>query len=106
MAELSPPEGKENQLHEGNWMLARIQDLDLSKVGERSIVYHPELRKAVVLNPMGSWLWSQLDSPMDQEQLEHKLQERFPEVPGDRIKTDVEAFVQHLLSEGVLKRLD
>ena len=87
-------------------MLARIQNLDLSKVGERSIVYHPELRKAVVLNPMGSWLWSQLESPLTQEQLEKKLQERFPEVSGERLKNDVEAFVKHLLSEGVLARLD
>ena len=87
-------------------MLARIQNLDLSKVGERSIVYHPELRKAVVLNPMGSWLWSQLESPLTQEQLEKKLQERFPEVSSERLKNDVEAFVQHLLSEGVLARLD
>ena len=87
-------------------MLARIQNLDLSKVGERSIVYHPELRKAVVLNPMGSWLWSQLESPLTQQQLEKKLQERFPDVSGERLKNDVEAFVQHLLSEGVLARLD
>ena len=95
-----------DKLDENEPMLARIQNLDLSKVGARSIVYHPELRKAVVLNPVGSWLWSQLDSPLAQEQLEQKLQERFPEVPGERVKNDVEAFVQHLLSEGVLKRLD
>lgn len=87
-------------------MIAKIQGLDISKAGERSIVYHPELRKAVVLNPVGSWLWDQLECPIGEEGLRERLRQRFPEVPEERLRNDVESFVQHLLSEGVLKRLD
>lgn len=68
-----------------------------SNVGERAVLYHCSLRKALVINPSGSHLWSQLDEPSTAEALAQALRRQFPSLSEQQARADVVAFLDELL---------
>jgi hypothetical protein len=77
-------------------------DVDASSVGNRVVLYHRTSRKAVVLNPTGSYLWEELASPKTAEELSAALTRRFPAVDAEAARRDVDAFLAELAREGLL----
>jgi hypothetical protein len=71
-------------------------DVDASRVGDRLVLYHRATRKALVLNPTGSWLWEQLAAGRTTDQLADALVERWPALGHDRARADAAAFLDEL----------
>lgn len=71
-------------------------DVDASRVGDRLVLYHRGTRKALVLNPTGSWLWDQLAAGCTSEQLADALVARWPALGRDRASADASAFLDEL----------
>lgn len=71
-------------------------DVDASRVGDRLVLYHRGTRKALVLNPTGSWLWEQLVAGRTSDQLADALIERWPRLGRDRANADAAAFLDEL----------
>jgi len=71
-------------------------DVDASRVGDRLVLYHRGTRKALVLNPAGSWLWEQLVAGRTADQLADALIERWPAIGRDRASADAAAFLDEL----------
>jgi len=71
-------------------------DVDASRVGDRVVLYHRGTRKALVLNPTGSWLWEQLAEGRTTDQLADALLARYPSLGRERASVDAAAFVDEL----------
>ena len=71
-------------------------DVDASRVGDRLVLYHRGTRKALVLNPTGSWLWEQLAAGRTTDQLANALIERWPAIGHERASADAAAFLDEL----------
>jgi hypothetical protein len=82
---------------------ARSPRVDVSRVGERSVLYHRENREALVLNASGSWLWDQLSTPRSGEELAAALQSRYKLSP-EQAAQDVERFLDDLRQHDALAR--
>jgi hypothetical protein len=73
----------------------RSDRVDVSRVGARAVLYHRDSRKALVLNPSGSWLWEQLASTRSRDQLAIALQEKYS-LPSDEARRDTDRFLDNL----------
>ena len=73
-----------------------------SKVGDRVVLYHSESRKAMVLNPTGSWLWQLLDTSQTKQLLVEQLQSKFPSLQSEQAVRDTSIFLDDLLQHGLL----
>ena len=71
-------------------------DVDASRVGDRLVLYHRVTRKALVLNPTGSWLWEQMLAGRASDELADALMERWPAIGRDRASADAAAFLDEL----------
>ena len=71
-------------------------------VQDRAVLYSWDDGKAIVLNPTGSVLWEALASPRSAGELVQELIRRFPGLPPDRARTDVDAFLNRLRDESVV----
>ena len=76
--------------------------VEASKVGDRVVLYHSESRKAIVLNPTGSWLWQVLDISQTKQILAARLQSRFPFLQDEQAVKDTSVFLDDLLQHGML----
>ena len=66
------------------------------------MLYHRTSRTALVLNPTGSWMWQQLASPRTPDALADDLRSRFPSLPDDDARRDVESFLADLAHHGMV----
>ena len=71
-------------------------------VQDRAVLYSWDDGKAIVLNPTGSVLWEALESPRTAAELAEALVHRFPELPSERARADVDAFLARLRDESVV----
>ncbi len=71
-------------------------DVETSGVGDRVVLYHRGSKKALVLNPTGSFLWARLDGPRSKDELTGFLLERYPALEPARARLDTDAFVAEL----------
>ena len=71
-------------------------------VQDRAVLYSWDDGKAIVLNPTGSVLWEALESPRTVDELTEILVARFPDLPAERARADVEAFLARLSDESVV----
>jgi hypothetical protein len=67
------------------------------------VLYHRTSRKAVVLNPTGSFIWQLLATPQTLGALAERLQARFPELAEEQARGDVEVFLHELLQHGLVR---
>ena len=75
---------------------ARSARVEVSRVGERVVLYHRDNGKALVLNPTGTWLWEQLVTSHTRDQLVAALRERHAELSAQQALQDTEAFLREL----------
>ena len=81
----------------------RSERVDVSRVGTRAVLYHRDSKKALVLNPSGSWLWEQLASARSRDQLAIALQEKY-RLSSDQAGRDIDQFLDNLrLHEAVVR---
>jgi len=71
-------------------------DVDASQVGDRLVLYHRRTRKALVLNPSGSELWTRLERARSADDLMGALVERYPSLDRETARRDAEAFLAEL----------
>jgi len=83
-------------------ILTRHPKADTHPSGERVVVFHQTTQNSIVLNPTGSWLWNELETPRSSEQLIESLQKEHPDVEPATIRSDVEAYIQELLKNEIL----
>lgn len=76
---------------------------DTTHAGDRAAIFHKEDKKAVTLNPTGTFLWEAMKSPLSQDDLETVLRERFPELTCEQAKTDVSAFLEVLQHHNLIE---
>jgi len=81
----------------------RSERVDISRVGSRAVLYHRDSRKALVLNPSGSWLWDQLARARSRDQLAAALQEKYS-LSSDQAGRDTDQFLDNLrLHEAIIQ---
>jgi hypothetical protein len=80
----------------------RSPDASVTSVGERVVLYHRVSRTAVVLNPTGSWIWGQLESPRAPSDLVRELRGKFPELSEADAERDVSAFLAELTQHAMV----
>jgi coenzyme PQQ synthesis protein D (PqqD) len=73
----------------------RSQRVDISRVGERAVLYHRDSRTALVLNPSGSWLWEQLATLRSRDQLAAALRAKYNLSP-EKADRDIDQFLNDL----------
>lgn len=83
-------------------LFQRHAEVDASQAGERTILYHRHHRKAVVLNPTGSLIWTLLERSRTAPDLLKELQRSFPEVPDTQLSADLDAYLKELLEQDVV----
>lgn len=88
-----------------NAQYQRTPNVTESSVGSKRILYHPIQKKAVVLNATGSWVWTQLDQPLTLDSLVTRLHEEYPGSPADQLRQDLQAYLDELLQQDVVKLL-
>lgn len=88
-----------------NAQYQRTPNVTESSVGSKRILYHPIHKKAVVLNATGSWVWTQLDQPVTLDGLVSRLHEEYPGSPADQLRQDLQAYLDELLQQEVVKLL-
>ena len=84
----------------------RNAQTDTSVVGERIIVFERASKSAIVLNPTGAELWNSLETPRSVAQLQSALQTQFPGVEAAQLGQDVEAYLQELLGQNLIERVE
>lgn len=85
-------------------MLSRHAQTETIPSGDRVVVYQTRTQASIVLNPTGSWLWNQLESPKTLEWLIESLGREHPEVDSATLRSDVEAYVTEMVENQVLVR--
>jgi hypothetical protein len=80
----------------------RAEQVTESQVGDRIVLYHTPSRKALTLNPVGSLLWSLLESPRSDVELASHLADRYPGLEWSQAHADVLAYLQQLLAQEVI----
>ena len=80
----------------------RSEQVEVSSVGDRVVLYHRTSRSALVLNPAGSRLWERLASPASPQELTAALRERFPALTREDAFRDVSAFLDELTRHGAI----
>lgn len=80
----------------------RSDQVEVSAVGDRVVLYHRTSRSALVLNPTGSRIWERLATPARLEDLTAALRERFPALSGEAALRDVSSFLDELTRHGAI----
>ncbi|CAN0437074.1 unnamed protein product, partial [Phaeothamnion confervicola] len=86
----------------------RAAGVSESTVGSKKILYHPVHKKAIVLNPIGSWFWEQLAEPQprDLAQVLGLLRAQYPDIETGLLERDLESYVAQLQKEEVVVLTD
>jgi hypothetical protein len=80
----------------------RSDRVDETRVGDRVVLYHRDTGSGVVLNPTGSLIWDALATPCSTDDLAHDLSARYPGMADDKIRTDVNTYVESLRENGLI----
>jgi len=70
------------------------------------VVFDPIQGKVHVLNAVASKIWALLDTEKVMTDIVEELSGRYPEIPTEKIRQDVDAFVRELTQKGLLKSDD
>jgi hypothetical protein len=81
----------------------RSGDVETSTAGDRVVLYHRRSRRALVLNPTASWIWTLLAQPMSVSGLVGELRHRYPTIPLDQAERDVTALLDDLRKHEVVE---
>jgi hypothetical protein len=81
----------------------RVDAVEKTVVGDRTVLYHKTDGTALVLNPTGSLLWEQLERPLEAADLVRALAERFAGLDTGRAESDVASFLSELTAHHLLQ---
>jgi hypothetical protein len=62
--------------------------------------------KMFTLNTVGGLLWNHAEQPCTADDLVAVLQGQWPDIDGDQLRTDVDAFVASALEAGIIVPVD
>jgi len=79
-------------------------DVEQTRVGDRTVIYHRVSRAALVLNPSGAAIFAVLGELCSQATMAARLQSMFPSVPAETVVADVAAFVDAIERHGLVVR--
>ena len=65
------------------------------------ILFHSPSNKFCVLNRTSSFIWSQLKEPATSEEIAHRLEHAFSEVP-DQAMSEIDAALEEMLGLGLI----
>jgi len=74
-----------------------------SMAGGRVVLFNPDRQVTLVLNPVGSLVWALLEQPTAVSALAVAVSEHFEGVGQDRIRADVERFLEQLVERDMLR---
>lgn len=80
--------------------------LTWDRVDDRVVVLDADGSSMITLNPIASLLWPELESRASAECLVKMLHDEFHDVSTDQLHQDVDAFLDELLSEGLIEVAD
>lgn len=69
----------------------------------RAMLAAPSGDEVIVLNSTGTLVWELLGDHGDAATLARLVQERYPEMPGDEVERDVQAFLAELLAAALVE---
>ena len=75
---------------------------DTTHAGDRAAIFHKEDKKAVTLNPTGTFLWESMKEPLSGEDLVKVLRDKFPELTCEQASNDVNAFLSVLTQHNLI----
>lgn len=84
--------------------ISRAPEVETHPSASRVVIYHKLTHKSVVLNPVGSWIWEQLDVPCTEEQLLKKMSQQFPDVEVELLQSDLAEYLGELDSNQLIHR--
>ena len=71
-------------------------------VDERAVILDADGSTLTTLNPVGTLIWRQLDTPRDPADLSVRLADRFPPVDRHPLESDTGEFLARLAREGLV----
>ena len=80
----------------------RSDRVDETRVGDRVVLYHRDTGSGVVLNPTGSLIWEALATPCSTDELAQDLSARYPGMTDEKIRNDVNTYVESLRENGLI----
>lgn len=80
----------------------RQASTDTTHAGDRAAIFHKEDKKAVTLNPTGTFLWESMKVPLSSDDLVKILREKFPELTCEQASNDVSAFLSVLQQHNLI----
>lgn len=83
-------------------VLTRHPHTETIPSGERVVIYQSQTQNSIVLNPTGSWLWNQLETPRTLDWLVESLGQEHPEVSLETLENDLQAYVGEMLHNELL----
>ena len=75
-------------------------------VDERAVLLDPEGVELITLNPVGTLVWQLLEPPRAPEAIVDDLIGRFPDVPVETLRADVDGFLSDLSERGLVSGND
>jgi hypothetical protein len=69
---------------------------------DRAVILDPSGSTLTTLNPVGTLIWRHLDEPRRAGDLARHLAGHFPGVDRRRLHADTEAFLSHLVADGLV----
>lgn len=90
--------------NQSNQSWHQSEHIDTSDVGDRCVLYHQQSGKALVLNPVGSWMWKLLGTAHTTAQLAQKLREEYSHLNEAQATTDVEGYLEQLRAHEALQK--
>jgi hypothetical protein len=70
----------------------------------RAVVVEPSGSEVLTLNTVGTVVWEALVDVSDDAALVHRVHQRFPDVPAERVAADVGGFLAELTEAGIVVR--
>ncbi len=83
---------------------ARIDGVISERSGDRVVVLDADGAALITLSPVGTLVWELLPASIDNAV--DFLGEQFPEVPHSVLRSDVDAFLDELLANSLIKEID
>ncbi|HKG36573.1 MAG TPA: PqqD family protein [Solirubrobacterales bacterium] len=84
-----------------NPLLERAETVIDGRLPEETVLLRTDTGDSVRLNATGAWLWSQLESPLELEELGRRLAAAYG-IPGERARADAGSFARELEQRGFL----
>ena len=84
----------------------RSESVTFEVIDQRAVLLDPDGVELITLNPVGTLVWELLEPPCAPEAIVAGLVDRFPDVPVDALRADVDHFLSDLSARGLVSGND